>query len=362
MDNAIHRSGFDCFKELIKQMRLAPDWDNVVKDDLYQLYDTDSLAALLKAGEAMDYQPEIRNIGELVSFNGPALALLKNGHYVCVVNCIQLAADKVGLFNPRGQNGPQTVVLPTEQFRMIAEGRCVVFKNLRDFDARRHSSVYALVSVANHHRVPLNPRRVMHDYAVATDELSPRQFIRVGADNQLKIARSRMKWKLFSGLGHAFPVVNVKKNGKHIIICGYREQEGTHGQIAVIDPDSPPPPPGERFHLWTKEDYEANSSGFGFLIKRTYRFTDEERPFGLLWFVPEFIKLKHVFGHIAFAVLMINVVALIMPLFFQIVVDKVLVNQSYNTLNVIVCAIFCILVFNASLGSILCFRYYNPWS
>ena len=145
MDNVIQRSGLDCFKELIKQMHLAPDWDNVVKDDLCQLYDRDSLSALLKAGEAMDYQPEIRNVEELTSFNGPALALLKNGHYVCIVNCTQLAGNKVGLFNPRGQNGPQTVVLQTEQFRTIVEGRCVIFKNLRDFDARRHSSVFALL-------------------------------------------------------------------------------------------------------------------------------------------------------------------------------------------------------------------------
>ena len=346
MDCTVQQSGVYCLHELIKRLHLTPDWDGIVTEEMLSLYEQDSINTLLKIGEAMDYQPEVCQVANLTNFGGPAIVLLKNNHYVCIVNCTQLAGAKVGLFNPRGQNGPQTVMLPIEQFWQIAEGRCVIFHNLRDFDAHRHSSVFALVSVANHHRIPLNPRRVMHDFAVSTDELSTRQFIRIGAANQLKTAHVKLPWKMFQGLGKAFPAVGVKKNGKHFIICGFRPTEDG-GQLAVIDPDSPPPPPGERFTLWNKETYKEQSSNYGFLIKRTYKLSDEERPFGLLWFIPEFIKLKNVFGHIAFAVLMINVVALIMPLFFQIVVDKVLVNQSYNTLNVLVAAIFCMLLFNA---------------
>ena len=346
MDCTVQQSGVYCLRELIKKLHLTPDWDGIVTEEMLSLYEKDSVDALLKIGEAMDYQPELCQLESLTNFGGPAIVLLKNNHYVCIVNCAQLAGEKIGLFNPRGQNGAQSVVLPTEQFRQIAEGRCIIFHNLRDFDAHRHSSVFALVSVANHHRIPLNPRRVMHDFAIARDELTTRQFIRIGAANQMKVAHVRMPWKIFCGLGKAFPAVGVKKNGKHFIICGYRETEDG-GQLAIIDPDSPPPQAGERFVFWDKDTYKEQSSNYGYLIKRTYKLTDEERPFGLLWFVPEFIKLKHVFGHIAFAVLMINVVALIMPLFFQIVVDKVLVNQSYNTLNVLVAAIFCMLVFNS---------------
>ena len=346
MENSIQRSGLDCLKELIKRMRLSPDYDGIVDDEMLALYDQDSLKALIETATRMDYQPEIKNIAELAGFNGPALALLKNDHYVCVVNCSQMATDKVALFNPRGKAGQQSIILPIEQFKQIVEGRCVIFNNLQDFDARRHSSVFALTAVANHHRVQLTPRRVMHDYAISQDELSPRQIIRIAADNQLKCARTSLKWKHFAGLGKAFPAIGVRKDGKHIIICGFRENENG-GELAVIDPNSPPPPPGSRFLLWSKKEYETFCSGTGFLIKRIWKLSDEERPFGLLWFVPEFVKLKNVFGHIAFAVLMINVVALIMPLFFQIVVDKVLVNQSYNTLNVIVCAIFMVLLFNA---------------
>ena len=129
------RSGLSCLKELITRLHLAPDWDGIVGEELLALYDRDSLAALLKAATAMGYEPERKSIDAIRTANGPALLLLRNGHYVCAVNAAQMSSGKVGLFNPRGENGPATVTLPTEQLLRIAEGSCVVFGNLRDFDA-----------------------------------------------------------------------------------------------------------------------------------------------------------------------------------------------------------------------------------
>ena len=346
MENTVQRSGLDCLKELLKQMHLAPDYEGIVTEDMLSLYDRDSIAALMKICSVMEYHPECRNISELGDYSGPALVLLKNNHYVCMVNSAQMKTPQIGLFNPRGQNGPTTVFLEKEKLLQIAEGRCVIFGSLSDFDAVRHSSVFCLSMVAGHHRIQLNPKRIMHDYAIASDEISARKLIKIGADNRLRIAQAKLSWKTFAGMGKAFPVIAVKKNGKYVIICGLGEDDNKNSVIAVVDPETPPPP-GQRFLLWKEEDYKEICSGSGFLVKRLYKLFDEERPFGLLWFIPEFIKLKNVFAHIAFAVLMINVVALVMPLFFQIVVDKVLVSQSYNTLNVLVFAICGVLVFNA---------------
>ena len=45
-------------------------------------------------------------------------------------------------------------------------------------------------------------------------------------------------------------------------------------------------------------------------------------------------------------VVMLTIFSLIIPLFFQIVVDKVLVNQAYNTLNVLGIGILIAILFN----------------
>ena len=46
---------------------------------------------------------------------------------------------------------------------------------------------------------------------------------------------------------------------------------------------------------------------------------------------------------------MITILSLIVPLFFQIVVDKVLINKSYNTLNVLGIGIIATVIFNGFL-------------
>jgi ATP-binding cassette subfamily B protein len=342
------RSGLRCLQELVTKLHLAPDWDSVVDDDLRSLYERDPMAALKQAGEEFEYQPEVHDISELREYPGPAIVQLKNNEYVCAVNISQLAGGKVGLFNPRGEKGPCTIVLPAESLLQIASGPCMIFRNLRDFDAKRHSAVFALVTIANHHRIPLNCKRVMHDYAIETDELTPRQVERIGRENQLKIEYGKMTWNTLSTMGKAFPCIWEKKDGKHAIICGYRrKEEGDPGEIAVLDPNGADPAPGQRFLQLGQKEFEEQGSGRGFFVKRVWKLFDKDRPFGLLWFVPEFLKLKQIFTHIAFAVLMINVIALVMPLFFQIIVDKVLVSKSYNTLNVLVFAIIAILIFNS---------------
>ena len=121
------RSGLRCLQELVTKLHLAPDWDSVVDDDLRSLYERDPMAALKQAGEKFEYQPEVHDIRELREYSGSALVLLKNNEYICVVNMSQLAGDKVGLFNPRGEKGPCTVVLPTES---LATGKMLTAQAL----------------------------------------------------------------------------------------------------------------------------------------------------------------------------------------------------------------------------------------
>ena len=129
MEN-LQRSGLDCFQELLKQKRLAPDWDGIVNDKMLEAYDENSLDALFKIAEAMEYHPEICNIFEAENVTSPAITLLKNNEYVCVINPAQLQTEKVALFNPRGKNGPATVMIPTAQFKEITDGKAVIFHNL----------------------------------------------------------------------------------------------------------------------------------------------------------------------------------------------------------------------------------------
>jgi subfamily B ATP-binding cassette protein HlyB/CyaB len=69
--------------------------------------------------------------------------------------------------------------------------------------------------------------------------------------------------------------------------------------------------------------------------------------FSFSWFVPELLKYTAVWRDVLVASLMIQVVALAVPLCTQVVIDKVIVHQTLNTLVVIALALAIFVLFTA---------------
>ncbi len=72
--------------------------------------------------------------------------------------------------------------------------------------------------------------------------------------------------------------------------------------------------------------------------------------FGFSWFIPELLKHKNIWRDVMLASFAIQLIALATPIFTQIVLDKVLVHQTLNTLIVIGIALAVFLVFNAGMS------------
>jgi ATP-binding cassette subfamily B protein len=77
---------------------------------------------------------------------------------------------------------------------------------------------------------------------------------------------------------------------------------------------------------------------------------DPNQPFGLRWFVPEILRQKIAFRDIAIAAIILQVLALSSPIFFQLVIDKVLVHQSSSTLWVLGVGILIAMIFESVFG------------
>ncbi|MBE0619913.1 MAG: peptidase domain-containing ABC transporter [Burkholderiales bacterium] len=80
--------------------------------------------------------------------------------------------------------------------------------------------------------------------------------------------------------------------------------------------------------------------------------TDQDLPaakeaFGFKWFIPELLKHKKIWREVLAASLAIQLVALATPLFTQVVIDKVVVHHTRNTLWVVGVALIMFMVFSA---------------
>ena len=76
------------------------------------------------------------------------------------------------------------------------------------------------------------------------------------------------------------------------------------------------------------------------------------RKFDVSWFIPALMKYRRLFTEILIASFFIQIFALISPLFFQVVMDKVLVHRGFTTLDVLAIGFFAVIIFEAILGGV----------
>ncbi len=74
--------------------------------------------------------------------------------------------------------------------------------------------------------------------------------------------------------------------------------------------------------------------------------------FDLTWFIPAVVKYRRLFGEVLVVSLVIQILALLTPLFFQVVMDKVLVHRGLTTLDVIALGLLVVVLFETLLSGL----------
>ena len=115
------------------------------------------------------------------------------------------------------------------------------------------------------------------------------------------------------------PISYERKDGSFSILAGVSEGKALIQRFNDIAPKVIP-----------LEELASDATGFVIKIE-TAAFN-----FDIKWFILEFLRFKNVFTEILVFSLFLQVLALILPLFFQVVMDKVLVHNALSTLDVLV--------------------------
>ena len=214
----------------------------------------------------------------------------------------------------------------------------------------KHTAVKCLALVGRHHGVDVSVERLIHDYSLEESEPNDQRIMRMAKDNGFKVKQTKLKWRQLRQMGQAFPVMAKLKNGNFVILVGLRQVEDDQGKIkeelAVFDPlaDS------KDFLFLDRKAIEKNWKGDVILLKRRFSLLDADQPFSLRWFLPEIVRQWTAFIDVIVAAFFMYLLALVVPLYFQIVIDKVLTNEAVNTLRVITVGIVIALAFDALLN------------
>ena len=93
------------------------------------------------------------------------------------------------------------------------------------------------------------------------------------------------------------------------------------------------------------EEFGARWTGRLVLLARRAALAGAERKFDLTWFIPPVVKYRRLFGEVLLVSFFLQLFALVTPLFFQVVIDKVLVHRGLITLDVLVIGLVAITAF-----------------
>ena len=88
------------------------------------------------------------------------------------------------------------------------------------------------------------------------------------------------------------------------------------------------------------------------LARRQDSFSYIQQHFDISWFIPSLVKYRRLFYEVIMASFFLQLFALATPLFFQVVMDKVLVHKGFTTLDVLAFGFLVVAIFEAALGGI----------
>src|SRR6202162_6399299 len=100
----------------------------------------------------------------------------------------------------------------------------------------------------------------------------------------------------------------------------------------------------------TRDEFETIWDGRIVLMARRASLMDLSRRFDVTWFLGAIHKYRQQLAEVLLASFFLQLFALVSPLFFQVVIDKVLVHRAVSTLDVLVVGLLAISTFETVLG------------
>jgi len=101
-----------------------------------------------------------------------------------------------------------------------------------------------------------------------------------------------------------------------------------------------------------RAEFEAIWDGRIILMARRASLSDLSRQFDITWFLGAVHKYRHLLTEVLVASFFLQLFSLVSPLFFQVVIDKVLVHRSMGTLEVLVIGLVTVSIFEAIIGAL----------
>jgi ATP-binding cassette, subfamily B, bacterial HlyB/CyaB len=206
--------------------------------------------------------------------------------------------------------------------------------------AGRDSALDTFVLLLNFLDRPADPDQLRH--------LLGKGSVAVEADDLLRLAKKldvqarKVQGRLGPKLDRVpLPAVAVMADGSHLALL-----QVSANRTLVFEPGA------ERPRTVERAEFESLFTGTLVLLTTRERVAGARRAFDVSWFIPALVRYRRILRDVLIASFFLQLLALVSPLFFQIVIDKVLVHKGLTTLEILALGLLVVFTFDVLIGGL----------
>ena len=195
-----------------------------------------------------------------------------------------------------------------------------------------------LVLLAKINGVAADSQQIRHAFAIGAEGAKTLDILRAAKELGFKAKAVTVSYERIAKL--RLPAIAEFAENRFVVLAKTQEDS-----VLILDPAEGKP------EIRKKEEFLARWTGR--LILFTYRGgASGPEVFGLKWFIPSVLKYRKPLTEVLIASLVLQIFALVTPIFTQVIIDKVLVHRGVSTLDVLAIGLIAIALFEGILGAL----------
>ena len=208
----------------------------------------------------------------------------------------------------------------------------------------------ALCAIARLHQIAADPATLAHQLGLlSSEQLASDDLLRAAKHLGLsaKLVRTTVQRLALTPLP-AIAVMRTSDASLRVVVLAQSDGK----RVLFQDLSATSAGTSSRPTIEPVDVFAAQWTGELILITSRASLAGQLAKFDFSWFVPALVKYRKLLGEVLLISFALQLFGLVSPLFFQVVMDKVLVHKGITTLNVLVIGLIVVVIFESVLTTL----------
>ncbi|MBQ8458650.1 type I secretion system permease/ATPase [bacterium] len=201
-----------------------------------------------------------------------------------------------------------------------------------------NTGLISLEITAKMNNTDIDMRSIVREYGITTADISVEEIIRIAKNKGFKVKKKKLELKDISSK-YPMPAILQMKDNSYIVLLGIKSDENKALTLTPLEK-----------HPVSHDIDELQELIQDYVLILSHKNSQSDVKFGFKWFFNEIFRYKKIIGQVLLGSFVVQLFGLVTPLFTQVILDKVLVNRTLATLDVLAFAFIVVAIFELLLN------------